>query len=36
VSRNVYISETILLPLSVCVQYDWWVCYRRLDENIRV
>jgi len=34
-SKNVYITETTLLPLSVCVQYDWWVCYRRLDENIR-
>jgi len=32
-SEDTYISKEVILPLSVCVQYDWWLCARRLDEN---
>uniref|UniRef100_A0A7S0QLA1 Uncharacterized protein n=1 Tax=Cryptomonas curvata TaxID=233186 RepID=A0A7S0QLA1_9CRYP len=34
-TADVYVSESVLLSASVCVHYDWWLCLRRLDENVQ-
>jgi hypothetical protein len=34
VSKNIYVTKNVLLELSVCFQYDWWICLRRLDELV--
>lgn len=35
-TNEAYISKDVILPLSICVQYDWWVCVRNLNENTGV
>jgi len=34
-THNVYITKEIILPLSVCAQFDWWICIRRLEESTK-
>lgn len=35
-THSTYITKDVILPLSVCAQYDWWICIRRLDESTKV
>ena len=34
-THNTYVTDDVILPLSVCAQFDNWICIRRLDENTK-